>query len=247
MAIRNVLITGGNSGIGFSACKLFASQPNYHCILTSRDAAKGKEAVATIKSANPAAAISFVQLDITSDDSITAASKQVAEQYGHLDVLINNAGYAAMEFSRNALRDCINTNAISPALVTQALAPLLEKSNDIPRIIYVSSGLGSITQRSDPSSSAYTLAAKTYRTSKAALNMLAACDAFEYKGKIKVFAFCPGRVSSNLSGRREEEEKAGMASPDTSARAMLLVAEGKRDAENGLFIHDEEFGEVYPW
>ena len=95
---------------------------------------------------------------------------------------------------------------------------------------------------------AYNEAYKAYRISKAALNMVVACDAWEYREKAKVFAFCPGYVITDLAGQREAKEKAGFAkSPDGSARGLLAIAQGKRDEENGQFLHDEKVGEVYPW
>ncbi|KAH9204103.1 short chain dehydrogenase [Leptodontidium sp. 2 PMI_412] len=242
-----VLVTGGNNGIGLAACQLFASQPTYHCIMASRSLEKGEKAVESIRSSNPSSSISLVQLDITSDASITAAGEEVKAKHGHLDVLINNAGICPMDFSRSVLRDCLETNAISPAMVTEAFAPLLLQSSS-PRIIYVSSALGSIQKRSSSKDVAYDEAYKAYRISKAALNMIVACDAWEYRGKAKVFAFCPGYVITDLAGQREAKEKAGFAkSPDGSARGLLAITEGKRDEENGLFLHDEEVGELYPW
>lgn len=242
-----VLITGGNNGIGLAACQLFATQPNYHCIMASRSLEKGQKALASIQSLNSSSAISLVQLDITSDASIAAAVEEVKATHGHLDVLVNNAGICPTDFSRSVLRDCLETNAISPAMVTQVFAPLLLQSST-PRVIYVSSALGSIQMRGDSKDIAYEADFKTYRISKAALNMLVVCDAWEYKNDIKVFAYCPGYVITDLAGMREEKEKAGIAkSPDGSARGLLAIAEGKRDEENGLFLHDEKSGEIYPW
>ncbi len=84
--------------------------------------------------------------------------------------------------------------------------------------------------------------------SKAALNMLVACDAWQYEGKMKVFAYCPGYVITDLAGQRAEKEKAGFAkSPDGSARGLLNIAVGKRDGENGMFLHDEKAGNLYDW
>jgi NAD(P)-dependent dehydrogenase (short-subunit alcohol dehydrogenase family) len=132
-------------------------------------------------------------------------------------------------------------------MVTKAFAPLLLKSKN-PRIIYVSSALGSITMRADAAGMAYNEDYKAYRTSKAALNMLATCDAWEYKEKIQVFSYCPGFVITDLAGMREAKEKSGIAkSPDGSARGLLMISEGKRDAENSKFLFDEEIGKVYPW
>jgi NAD(P)-dependent dehydrogenase (short-subunit alcohol dehydrogenase family) len=89
-----VLVTGGNNGIGLATCQLFASQHNYHCIMASRSSDKGQKAISSIQSSNPVGGISLVQLDITSDESIAAAVKEVESQHGKLDVLINNAAYA---------------------------------------------------------------------------------------------------------------------------------------------------------
>lgn len=242
-----VLVTGGNNGIGLAACQLFASQLNYHCIMGSRSVEKGQDALKSIQSSNSSGSVSLVQLDITSDASIAAAVEEVKAKHGHLDVLINNAGICPMDFSRSVLRDSLETNAISPAMVTEAFAPLLLKAPS-PRIIYVSSVLGSIESRSDPKNMAYNEAYKVYRVSKAALNMIVACDAWEYREKAKVFAFCPGYVITDLAGQREAKEKAGFAkSPDGSARGLLAIADGKRDDENGKFLHDEKAGELYPW
>lgn len=242
-----VLITGGNNGIGLAACQLFAAQPEYHTIMASRSLEKGQKSLASIQSSNPAGSISLVQLDITSDSSITAAVEGVKSKHGHLDVLINNAGICPMDFSRSILRDALETNAISPSVVTEAFAPLLLKSSS-PRIIYVSSVLGSISHRGDPKNMAYNEAYKAYRISKAALNMVVACDAWEYREKAKVFAFCPGYVITDLAGQREAKERAGFAkSPEGSARGLLAIVQGKRDEENGQFLHDEKGGEVYPW
>ena len=242
-----VLVTGGNNGIGLATCQLFAAQPNYHCIMASRSLEKGQKALESIKSSNPSGDISLVQLDVTSDASIAAAVEKVRDTHGHLDVLINNAGICPVDFTRSALRESLETNAISPAMVTQAFAPLLRQAK-IPRVVYVSSMMGSIEMRSDSKNPAYNSDYKTYRISKAALNMAVACDAWEYRDSIKVFAYCPGYVITDLAGEREAKIKAGFAkSPDGSARGLLAIASGDRDAENGQFLHDEKAGQVYPW
>jgi NAD(P)-dependent dehydrogenase (short-subunit alcohol dehydrogenase family) len=215
--------------------------------MASRSVDKGRKALSSIQFSNPASHISLVQLDITSDASIAAAVEEVESQHGKLDVLINNAGICPTDFSRSTLRDCLETNTISPAMVTQAFAPLLLKGSN-PRVIYVSSALGSISIRTDSKGMAYKEAYKAYRTSKAALNMLSTCDAWEYEGKMKVFAYCPGYVITDLAGMREAKEKSGFAkTPDGSARGLLLIAEGKRDEEKGRFLYSEEVGKVYAW
>jgi NAD(P)-dependent dehydrogenase (short-subunit alcohol dehydrogenase family) len=214
---------------------------------------KGESALKSITSANSKASISLVQLDITDDASIAAAIKSVTSSHGSLDVLINNAGICPETMDRKILQETFEVNAVSPALVTQAFAPLLLKAKD-PRVIYVSSVLGSITQRSDPRGVSYQADFKVYRMSKAALDMLVACDAWEYKDKIKVWGFCPGYVITDLAGHRESKKQQGIAiGPDTSARGLRSIVLGKRDQEAGTFVYgggsaegDPKAG-VYPW
>ena len=84
--------------------------------------------------------------------------------------------------------------------------------------------------------------------SKAALNMLVACDSWEFAGRLNVFAYCPGYVVTDLAGEREAKVKAGVArGPEGSARGLLRIAEGERDAESGGFLHGEGRGEGYDW
>lgn len=91
------------------------------------------------------------------------------------------------------------TNATGPQLMVEAFAPLLKKSRGTARIINVSSGAGSITSRLDKTNMWYTMKSECYRASKAALNMITACQAVEYgEGGIKVFLYCPGFAASGL-------------------------------------------------
>ncbi|KAK4695750.1 hypothetical protein P7C71_g2053, partial [Lecanoromycetidae sp. Uapishka_2] len=252
MAAKNtvVLVTGGNNGIGFETCALLASQPQYHVIIGSRSLEKGQAALAKIQNRNIAGSISLVQLDITSDESINAAGKGIASKWDHLDILINNAGICPLSFDRDSLRQTLETNTISPGFVTQAFVPLLKESKH-PRVIYVSSALGSITLRSDPSTRSRNEDYKSYRISKAALNMIVACDAWQYeKDSIKVFAYCPGAVVTDLAGMREAKADKGVQTAEGSARGLLDIAEGKRDADAGRFLRTKYTAGgdgVYPW
>lgn len=242
-----ILVTGGNNGVGLYTCTLLASQANYHVIMGSRSLEKGEKALLDIQSRNPAGSISLVQLDITSDTSIAAAVKQIGEKHGRLDALINNAGICFREFSRDILRDSLETNCISPAIVTQAFAPLLKRSAEA-RIVYVSSALGSIAYVTDQTNWIHIQDYKAYSMSKAALNMLTAWDALEYdEFGIKVFAFCPGYVISDLAGIREMKTKQGVPTPEGSARGLLAIVDGKRDVDAGKFLHGESTGLVYSW
>lgn len=162
-------------------------------------------------------------------------------------MLINNAGIVSFSQDRKEeFQETFATNVIGPAIVTEAFVELLKKSSD-PRLLYVSSGLGSIGLRYNAKDPYYGLDAKVYRTSKAAVNMLAACDLANFREwKCKVWAYDPGYVITNLTGEgdRERRKAQGAGSPETSAAGILKIVKGERDAEIGSFLERET---TWPW
>lgn len=240
------LVTGGNGGIGFDTCAALASQAQHHVIMGSRSLDKGQKAMSEILSRKPAGSISLVQLDVNSDDSIQAAARHIESQYGKLDTLVNNAGIISpSKDMRTAFRETFETNVYGPNNVTAAFEPLLKQSQ-APRIIYVSSLLGSIEDKASPTGSAKDVPYRVYRASKAALNMIVACDHVDYaKDGFKVFAFCPGYVVTDLAGERESKEKSGVAGSSTvSAESIAKIVNGERDADAGKFLHKDG---LYQW
>ena len=193
-----VLISGANTGIGFEIAKKLATEhPTYHVLLGSRSLPRAHSALSTLPS--PLSNITPLELDVTSDASIAAAYDFVSGEYGRLDVLINNAGisYRAVPEGagfREEMRMIIDVNAISAACLTETFISLLRKSED-PRIIFITSRLGSITCTLDPNHDNYGLDLPAYKTSKAAMNMVMAHYAVKYgKEGFKVNACCPGRT-----------------------------------------------------
>ena len=90
-----VLVTGGNSGIGYETVKaLLQSEKPYHILLGSRSLEKAKLAIETLHKECPESTntVEVVQVDLTSDESIEKAFEKVKASPGHIDVLINNAG-----------------------------------------------------------------------------------------------------------------------------------------------------------
>ena len=237
---------GANTGVGFeTATALLESSPKYHVILGSRSLEKGQKAVEALKSEFPAGSVSLLQLDITDAKSIAAAVQAVEKGFGRLDVLINNAGIVSHATPLlSQLREVFETNTFGPAVVTEAFLSLLRKSSN-PRLIYVTSSLGSIELRGDKSRPSYSRGGATYRMSKAALDMLAACHHVELGETIKVFAFDPGLVATNLGGFGPEAlRQRGAGSPETSAQALLSIVEGARDADVGKLVHKDG---IHPW
>ena len=196
-----------------------------------------------------AGTLSFIQLDVSSDESIAAAAEQLERDFGVIDVLVNNAGGSHQgAMTRKALRHVFETNTFGAALLTQALEPPLRRSKD-PRIINVSSTLGSITIRTDRSFEYDDLPEKGYRMSKAALNMLTASQNSEFKNwehPAKVWSFCPGRVNTRPEEHTPENMKESkIEGPETSAWGIWEIIQGKRDEETDRFISRR--GGVLPW
>jgi NAD(P)-dependent dehydrogenase (short-subunit alcohol dehydrogenase family) len=215
-----------------------------------RNPAKGRAALESLQAKNLPGTISLLDLDITSDDSINAAYKKLESEFGVLDVLVNNAGIVVQDPSksmREATLETFNANTVGPQVLTATLAPLLKKSKD-PRVINVTSELGSITQRADVNGHYYALPADAYRMSKAALNMLTVCQYFNLSEfKCKVWAYCPGYVVTNLTGENDVQNRLnnGAESPDTSAQGIKEIIEGQRDAEVNSFV--TRYGKSSPW
>ena len=206
------LITGANKGIGFEVARQLAVK-GFTVLLGARDEKRGQEAAAKIPGAT------FLALDIDNAEAVLAAAKQVDETYGHLDVLVNNAGIVDYAdglpgvAKLEAVRRTFETNFFGALTVSQAMLPLLRKS-DAARIVNVSSTLGSLTFQSDPDNPYAAFRSIGYSGSKAALNMLTVNLAAELKDTgAKVNSACPGYVATDInnnSGPRTVEQGAAI-------------------------------------
>lgn len=160
-----------------------------------------------------------------------------ATDCSRLDALVNNAGVALVPGTiTQQMTLCYETNVIAPVLMVEAFAPLLKKATGTPRIINVSTDQGSITKRYDPSWFGYQVPGVPYRASKSALNMVTACQAFEYgKEGFKVFAYSPGFTVSKLSPHNNADH--GAKPTSEGATPMVRILAGERDAELSHLLH----------
>lgn len=175
-----VLITGGNKGLGAETARRLG-ELGWRVFLGARDEARGREAAERLAAGG--ADVTFVPLDVTSDDSVGAAVETVRGSTDELDVLINNAGITGEQVGPmdkltspeetlpQHLIPVFRVNVFGPVRVTHAFLPLLRAADD-PRVVMVTSGAGSLTHATDTQRVESTVAHLMYPTSKTALNML---------------------------------------------------------------------------
>lgn len=137
--MQHILITGGNAGIGKATAMALAKR-DAKIIIASRNIEKARAAVKEIKSASNNNEIYSVQCDLASLDSIKRCVEEYKDQFGQLDVLINNAGLVTdkLQFTKDGFELQIGVNHLGHFLLTNGLINLLLKSNE-PRIINLSS------------------------------------------------------------------------------------------------------------
>jgi NAD(P)-dependent dehydrogenase (short-subunit alcohol dehydrogenase family) len=171
-----------NSGIGFelTAQLLAKTNPTYHIFLCARSPDKGHTALKDLQSRKLPGTAELLHVDMTNDDTINRAVESITNSHGKLDVLVNNAAVSIPEGSlRKQMNEAFDTNATGPLVLTEAIAHLLKKGSDA-RIINISSGIGSIGRKLDPSGPMHKVRGEPYRASKTALNMITACQFVEY-------------------------------------------------------------------
>lgn len=213
--MKSALITGANKGIGFETAKQLL-QKGFYVYLGSRDLQKGTIAAFKLK-AEGLIHVEAIRLDVTDEDSVKTAREEIGRKTEALDVLINNAGinggipYTALESRTDQFMEAFNTNVFGVSRVTQAFIDLLRKSAE-PRIVNVSTTVGSLSLQSNPAWPAYDYAKyAVYASSKAAMNMYSVHLAYELRDTpFKVNSVCPGYTKTDFTGLNGGEvEQAG--------------------------------------
>ncbi|WP_426644339.1 SDR family oxidoreductase (plasmid) [Priestia megaterium] len=238
---KTVLITGGNKGIGFETARQLGKL-GFTILLGSRDLSRGQEATTKLMTENIQAKV--ITLDVTDLDTIQSAVKQIDQQYGSLDVLINNAGIGLdggvppSQLELTNLKRTYETNVFGLFSITKAMLPLIKKS-PTGRIVNLSSGLASLTLNSDPESEFYGLNSLAYMSSKTTVNALTVLFAKELSNtSIKINSADPGYTSTDLNGH------SGYRSVEQGASTVVKLATLANDGPTGGFF--DENG-VVPW
>ena len=248
--MKSVLITGANKSIGFEIAKQLAEKGLF-IYLGSRDLGNGQEAAAKLKAAG-FENVEAVQLDVTDQASVDAARAEIGKKTGTLDILINNAGINGGPLNTkevatgpgiDSFKKVYDTNIYGAVRVTKAFIDLLKTSPE-PRIVNVSSGLGSLTLAADPSSKYYDYKGVVYQSSKAALNMYTIALAYELRDTaFKVNSVDPGFTKTDFNNHK------GTSTPEEAATRIIKYALIGQDGPTGQFFSEEsnpETGEI-PW
>ncbi len=213
--MENVVITGATAGLGLETAKQLIGQ-GYFVYLGYRNEDKAQQILAQLK-AEGLINCDILALDVTDEQSVQAAAQTLAGKTDQLSVLINNAGIpgdyaqAASQVSIDVVKQVYETNVYGVIRTAQAFLPLLRKAHN-PRIVNVSSDLGSITRITDPASPYYDLQFAAYSSSKAALNAYTVMLAKELRNDgFKVNAINPGYTATafnNYQGPKKVEDSA---------------------------------------
>jgi NAD(P)-dependent dehydrogenase (short-subunit alcohol dehydrogenase family) len=229
------LVTGANKGIGHAVVRRLAER-GWTVLLGSRDPERGAAAAAGLPGD-----VTVLPIDVTSEESVAAAAKEVEERHGRLDVLVNNAGIVgnrvpALDTGAADLLLTYDTNVLGPVRVTRTFLPLLRRS-PAPRIVMVSSGMGSITITGDPDRIESTLVSLAYPSSKTALNMITSQYARALP-EFRVNAADPGYTATDLNGHT------GYQTVEEGSAAIVALATVPPDGPTGGFF--DRNGPV-PW
>jgi NAD(P)-dependent dehydrogenase (short-subunit alcohol dehydrogenase family) len=201
-----------------------------HVVVTARREGPGREAAAELQKAGRAA--SFFSLDVTRDESVAALAAHLRQDFGRLDVLVNNAGVAldkwvpALECTMDQFIATYETNVFGVMRMCRALIPIMREAG-YGRVVNLSSNLGSMEK----------IGGRTiaYRTSKTAVNAITRVIAAELTaGDILVNSMCPGWVKTELGGADAPR------TPEEAADTAIWLATLPPGGPTGGFFQDRK-------
>ena len=232
--MTKIFITGSNRGIGLELSRQYIKRGDY-VIASCRNPESGDDLLELQKSYPEHLLI--IQLDVSDPTSIAAAAKELSAQTDRLDILINNAGIAHSgevvgNLDSNTMLTVLHTNSVGPIIVAQQLLDLLKNGNN-PKIVNVTSQLGSISRKT--SGGRY-----SYDGSKAALNMFTRTLAFEViSDGIIAIVMHPGWVQTDMGGSNAH------LSVEESAKGIMKITDRLKKKDAGRFLQWD--GRELPW
>ena len=245
--MKTALITGANKSIGFETARQLLQQ-GYHIYLGCRDLKKGRQAVSQLQSEG-LNKVEPLEIDVDQIESIKAAREVLGGKTKVLDLLINNAGIGgpmpqtALATDISVFKQLFETNFFAVIEVTQAFIDLLRLSPQ-PRIVNVTSGLGSLTLHNDPAWNHYPIKPAAYVASKAALNAYTIVLAYNLRDtSFKINAVDPCYTATDFNNHSGPGTV-----PDAAARVVKAAMFGP-DGPTGQFFSDDNAPAtgISPW
>lgn len=243
--MKVALVTGAYKGLGYAWCKKLNNE-GYEVILTARTVDKATEAARTLNAEG--SHVHPYALDVTNEQELNQLAVWIQNQFGKLDLIINNAGVNPKDYTdkekmakafyldyldADELLEVIRINSIAPLLVVKHMRSLLKKSMQ-PLVINISSWLGSVSQLQFGGHYGYV-------GSKNLLNVLNKSMANELKQDgIICINVNPGWVQTDMGGAR-----ATFTSDESVSNIYHHIVSGIDIAQTGQFLNFD--GAVHPW
>jgi NAD(P)-dependent dehydrogenase (short-subunit alcohol dehydrogenase family) len=223
------LVSGANRGIGLEISRRLASE-GVTVVMGGRDEDRARAAAEGLDGdVHPR------RLDITDQASVEECAASIEEQFGRLDVLVNNAGIigapiAGHDADVEAARETLETNLLGTWRLSVACIPLMRRSGG-GRIVNLSTGMGQLSDMGGGHA--------PYRISKTAINALTRILSNELAADgILVNSVCPGWVRTDMG------TEAASRSVEEGADTPVWLATLPGDGPTGGFFRDRE---PIPW
>ena len=233
-----IVVTGANRGIGFALTRVLLTNGKTVVAICRRPEESSElKQLAVLHSEG----LDLIKCDVSREEELVEAAAVTQKRHGKLDVIFNNAGImpeggdeSILKIDLGLLRLAYETNVLGAVRVIRAFYPMIARS-ERPRILNVSSGLGSISAKDGSSYYAYSI-------SKAALNMLTRAVAHEFAAHgVTTVAISPGWVRTDMGGEEAQ------LSPEESALSLAKAIDGIGPDLNGQFL--DRHGRIgeYSW
>jgi NAD(P)-dependent dehydrogenase (short-subunit alcohol dehydrogenase family) len=220
------LVSGGNRGIGLEVCRQLAGC-GITVVIGSRDEGKGRAAAEELEGS-----VVPHQLDVADAKSVDRVAGFVEDEFGRLDILVNNAaisnddGQRGVDADLDRVKEALEANLFGAWRLCEIAIPLMRR-NGYGRIVNVSTGLAALEDMGGGSPG--------YRVSKTALNVLTRILASELRGSgILVNAVNPGWVQTDMGG-------SGATRPvEDGAESLVWAATLPNSGPTGGFFRDRQ-------
>lgn len=219
-----VAVTGSNRGIGREVAQYFAELGALVAVTARSQEAAAKAAEEIGGGAKPFA------LDVTDADSVTAAVKAIMEEFGKIDVWVNNAGITrdniAMRMKPSDWDDVIASNLTGAfSCIKAVLRPMMKARSG--SVINISSVVGAAGNPGQPN----------YCAAKAGMEGMTRSLALEYAGKnLRFNCVAPGFIATDMTDELTDEQKAGM----TARIPLARLGSGRDIAQAVAFLASED-------